>query len=138
MTPEAERNFRDLVENGTMPPKRRSLLRAVMGELQDREAQNIQMMKLLTLEKTLRTIVEDKDYECGGLSHHESCAPNHSWGSKEVPCDCYVRHVMAALRALEDPNKSPKPKDKSGLPPCMSYCQFEERHEGECEPMEGR
>jgi hypothetical protein len=108
LTPEAERDFRDLVEEGTMPPKRRALLRAVMEELRDREAQNLQMMKLLTLEKTLRVIVEDEDYECGGLSHHGSCAPNHSWGPEEVPCDCYVRHVTAALKALEDPDR---PKD---------------------------
>lgn len=33
MTPEAERDFLDLVEGGTMPPKRRALLRAVWEEV---------------------------------------------------------------------------------------------------------
>jgi hypothetical protein len=33
MTPEAEHDFLDLIEGGTMPPKRRSLLRAVWEEV---------------------------------------------------------------------------------------------------------
>ncbi len=127
MTPEAERDFLDLLEEGTMPPKRRALLRAVWEEI----------VLLRELEKTYRIIAEDKDYGAGGLGHHEDCNLWHAWGKGPHDCDCYVKDVMAALKALDDPNK-PEEVDQSDLPPCMSYCKIGHRHEGECQPMEGR
>lgn len=128
MTPEAERDFLDLLEGGTMPLKRRALLRAVWEEI----------VLLRTLERTFRTVVEDEDYGAGGLGHHEDCHINYARGSEKPKCDCYVKDVMAALKALDDPNKSKGEGDQSALAPCMSYCRLGYRHEGECQAMKGR
>ncbi len=53
------------------------------------------------LEHSLRDLVEDDDYNAGGLHHEEQCNINHAWGSNAA-CDCKVLAVLDALEDLDD------------------------------------
>lgn len=53
--------------------------------------------RLRALEEALRMLIEDEDYDAGGLAHHQSCNTYHAWGKRPHACDCYCRDVMAAL-----------------------------------------
>lgn len=69
-------------------------------EQEDLEDLLREVKKLRRLEQAVRTIVEDDDYEAGGIGHHGSCNTNHAWGSNANYCDCYAKDVHQALEAL--------------------------------------